>query len=120
VIETKTHSKGRGNPKIDFEGETIRIDGFEPDWNPVVQPQAQASWLRGMLRDSTDRGFEVRSVIVYPGWWVNENNNNGNGVWVLEPKRLRAHLERAPRHLSDEDIRLACFHLSRFIRTAPN
>lgn len=117
VIETKTRSKRSGNPKIDFDGETIRIDGFQPDRNPVVQAKAQASWLRTLLRDSAGRRFEVRSVIVYPGWWVDENTTKETAVWVLEPKRLRALLEREPRRLSDEDIHLVYFHLGRFVRT---
>jgi hypothetical protein len=118
TIETKTRSKPKGNPQIVFDGETIRIDGFEPDRDPVVQAKAQASWLRALLSESTGRRFEVRSVIVYPGWWVNEQFSKGNTVWVLEPKRLPTFLDHEPRRLSQEDIHLASFHLSRFVRTA--
>jgi hypothetical protein len=64
TVETKTHSKPSGNPQIVFDGETIRIDGFEPDRDPVVQARAQASWLRELLNESTGRRFDVRSVIV--------------------------------------------------------
>ena len=118
TVETKTHSKPRGNPKIDFDGETIKIGGFEPDRNPVVQAKAQASWLQELLGESAGRRFDVRSVIVYPGWWVNEGYPKANKVWVLEPKRLPTFLDREPRRLSDEDIHLASFHLSRFVRTS--
>jgi hypothetical protein len=118
TVETKTHSKPNGNPQIVFDGETIRIDGFEPDRDPVVQARAQASWLRELLTESTGRKFEVRSVIVYPGWWVNEGNAKANTVWVLEPKRLPTFLDHEPRRLSEDDIHLASFHLSRFVRTA--
>lgn len=34
TVETKTHSKPKGNSQIVFDGETIRIDGFEPDRDP--------------------------------------------------------------------------------------
>jgi hypothetical protein len=70
------------------------------------------------LNESTGRRFAVKSVIVYPGWWVNEQFSKENTVWVLEPKRLPTFLEREPRRLSPEDIHLASFHLSRFVRTA--
>lgn len=38
-------------------------------------------------------------------------------VWVLEPKALRAFLSKEPVRLSSEDVKLASFHLSRFIRS---
>jgi Nuclease-related domain len=119
TVETKTHRKPRGNPQIDLDGDTIRIDGFEPDRDPVVQARAQASWLRELLSESTGRNFDVRSVVVYPGWWVNERFTRENtAIWVLEPKRLPTFLDREPRRISGEDIHLASFHLSRFVRTA--
>jgi hypothetical protein len=118
TVETKTQSKPSGNARVVFDGETIRIDGFDPDRDPVVQARAQASWLRELLSESTGRRFVVRSVIVYPGWWVDEGNPKDNSVWVLEPKRLPTFLDHEPRRLSQEDIHLASFHLSRFVRTA--
>jgi hypothetical protein len=120
TVETKTHSKPSGDARVTFDGETIRIDGFEPDRDPVIQAKAQASWLRELLVESTGRKFEVRSVIVYPGWFVNEGDAKTNAVWVLEPKRLPTFLEREPRRLSQEDIHLTAFHLSRFVRTNEN
>jgi hypothetical protein len=118
TVETKTHSKPNGDARVTFDGETVRIDGFEPDRDPVIHAKAQASWLRALLSESTGRRFEVRSVIVYPGWWVNEGSIKANTVWVLEPKRLPTFLDHEPRRLSKDDILLASFHLSRFVRTA--
>ena len=85
---------------------------------PLVQARVQANWLRELLNDSTGRRFEVRSVIVYPGWWVNEGSTKANTVWVLEPKRLPKFPDHEPRRLSKDDIHLVSFHLSRFVRTA--
>jgi hypothetical protein len=118
TVETKTHSKPNGDARVTFDGETVRIDGFEPDRDPVIHAKAQASWLRALLSESTGRRFEVRSVIVYPGWWVNEGSIKANTVWVLEPKRLPTFLDHEPRRLSKDDTLLASFHLSRFVRTA--
>jgi hypothetical protein len=116
TIETKTHSKPNGNARIVFDGDAIRIGSFEADRDPVIQAKAQASWLRELLKESTGRTFGIKSVIVYPGWWVNEGNMRENPVWVLEPKRLPRYLTQEPRRLSEEDIHLASFHLSRFVR----
>lgn len=118
TVETKTHSKPTGNPQIEVNAETIRINGFEPDRDPVVQAKAQAGWLRELLSESTGQRFDVKGVIVYPGWWVNEENMREKAVWVLEPKRLPVYLSREPARLSRDDIHLASFHLSRFMRTA--
>ena len=86
TIETKTHSKPSGDARVTFDGETIRIDGFEPDRDPVIQAKAQTSWIRELLSESTGRRFDVRSVIVYPGWYVNEGDAKQNTVWVLAPR----------------------------------
>jgi hypothetical protein len=117
TVETKTRSKPSGDAHVVFDGESIRVGGFEPDRDPVVQAKAQASWLREVLSESTGRRFHVRSVIVYPGWYVDEKRCKGNSVWVLEPKRLPVFLDQEPPRLSPEDIHLAAFHLSRFVRT---
>jgi hypothetical protein len=38
-------------------------------------------------------------------------------VWVLEPKSLQGFLANQAELMSAEDVKLASFHLSRFIRT---
>jgi hypothetical protein len=118
TVETKTHRKPNGLAQIIFDGDTIRIDGFEPDRNPVVQAKAQASWLRELLTESTGREFEIKSVIVYPGWFVNNTGPKNRAIWVLNPKALPTFLDREPAQLSQENVQLACFHLSRFLRSA--
>jgi hypothetical protein len=117
TIETKTWSKPRsGPPEIVFDGETLRAGGYEPDRNPVVQAKAQAGWLRSLLLESTGKEFAVRPAIVFPGWYVNKAPGSFRDVWVLEPKALPAFLDNEPARLSREDIKLASFHLGRFIR----
>ena len=118
TIETKTRRKPNGLAQIVFDGDTIRIDGFEPDRDPVVQAKAQANWLRELLTESTGREFEIKSVIVYPGWFVNNTGPKNRAVWVLNPKALPTFLDHAPVQLSHENVQLACFHLSRFVRSA--
>jgi hypothetical protein len=117
TVETKTHSKPvKGNPSILFDGDKIIVARLEPERNPVVQAKAQASWLRELLAESTGRKFEVRPVIVYPGWFVENRSADRNRIWVLNPKGLSTFLDHEPMRLKPEDIRMASYHLDRFVR----
>lgn len=117
AVETKTLSKpARGQPKVIVDGQRILVDGLEPGRDPVVQAKAQASWLRSLLAESTGRKFPVRSVIVFPGWYVEQDRDSRREFWVLNPKALPNFLDNEPAVLSSEDVKLASFHLSRFIR----
>ena len=116
TIETKTHSKRTGNPSVVFDGEKILIDGLEPDRNPVLQAKAQASWLRELLSQSTGHNYDVRPVVVYPGWFVENKGSRNKTIWVLNPKGLPTFLDHEPVRLSPEDAQLASYHLSRFVR----
>ncbi len=115
TIETKTFSK-RADSKVKFDGQAILVDGWEPDRDPVVQAKAQASWLSQLLKESTGRKFEVRPVVLFPGWFVEQSPGSLKELWVLNPKALKAFLDREPAALSPEDVKLASFHLSRYIR----
>ena len=118
TIETKTFSKRPSlDAKVAFDGEHIVVDGHEPDRDPVVQAKAQANWLRELLAQSTGRKFAVRPVILFPGWWVEQSKGSRREVWVLEPKALPGFLAHEPEVLAPEDVKLASYHLSRFIRT---
>ncbi|MGB7543412.1 MAG: nuclease-related domain-containing protein [Burkholderiales bacterium] len=118
TIETKTISKRPGpDAKVVFDGESILVDGFDPDRDPVVQARAQTGWLRDLLAASTGRKFSVRPVILYPGWFVEQGKGTTRDIWVLEPKALPSYLAHEPAALSAEDVKLVSFHLSRFIRS---
>jgi hypothetical protein len=117
TVETKTWSKPlRGEARIVVEGERIIANGLEPERNPLVQAMAQASWLRSLLEESTGRMLPVRPAILFPGWFVERPPAGQSDVWVLNPKALPAFLGREPERLSAEEIKLAAFHLSRYVR----
>jgi len=117
TIETKTWNKPRqGSPRITFDGETLRAAGFEPDRNPVIQAKAQASWLQRLLMESTGKTLPVRPVILFPGWYIEDSRASCKDLWVLEPKALPKFLANEPSVVTPEDVALASFHLSRFIR----
>lgn len=119
TIETKTWSKPvRGEAKIIFDGEKLLAGNMEPDRDPVIQARAQAGWMKEFLAESTARKFEVRPVILFPGWYVEQAPGTSRQVWVLNPKALETFLANEPERLSEGNIKLASFHLSRFIRSS--
>lgn len=119
TIETKTFSKRSSEARVYFDGEKILVDGIAPDRDPVVQCRAQCGWLRSLLEESTGRKLPVRGVILFPGWYVENPKGAQRETWVLEPKALPSFLEQEGEKLKPEDVKLASFHLSRFVRTVP-
>ena len=119
TVETKTYSKpARGNPKVTFDGENILVNGFRPDRDPVTQARAQANWLKNLVLESTGRKVAVRSVVLFPGWWVDPTPASLKpDVWVLEPKALPAFLAQERETLKPEDVKLMSYHISRYVRT---
>jgi Nuclease-related domain len=115
AIETKTYSKPWSNAKITVEGESLKIAGQIPDRDPIVQVSLAARWLEDKLQESTGKRFAVRGVVVFPGWFVEQQLPRGP-VWVLEPKMLPGFIEQEPKSVMPEDVALAAFHLSRYVR----
>jgi hypothetical protein len=120
-IETKTRSKPiRGEAKVLYDGKRILVNGIEMDRDPIIQTKAQANWLKTVLRESTGKNYPVQPVILFPGWFVESQISQSSGpAWVLNPKALPAFIEGVDRKISDDDLHLASFHLSRLIRTSP-
>jgi hypothetical protein len=69
-----------------------------------------------LLAESTGRKFAVRPVILFSGWFVEQGKGTTRELWVLNPRVLPEFLEHEPQSLPAEDVKLASFHLSRFIR----
>lgn len=119
TIETKTWSKPvRGQAKIQFDGEKLLVEDREPERDPIIQAKAQASWLRELLLQSTGRNYGVRPVVLFPGWFIEQSTGSTQSFWVLEPKALPAFLANSVGLLTSDDVKLASFHLSRFVRTS--
>jgi len=123
VVETKTWRKpARGAAHITFDGASIRADGYTPDRDPIQQALAQAAWLRDLLKESTGKAFPVKPVIVFPGWFVESAATaeaKRLGLWLLNPKALPSFIAAEPALCEIEDLKLAAYHLSRYIRTTP-
>jgi hypothetical protein len=119
TIETKTISKPAvGEAVIHYDCDVLKIGGYTPERNPIIQSKAQSSWVRGLIEEGTGRRYGVQPIVVYPGWFVKRSPENAQcDVLVLNPKILPAFLGNAKDKLTSEDIRLIHFHLSRYVRT---
>lgn len=118
VVETKTITKPRPDAQVVFDGQRVTVAGRSPERDPIRQVTAEAAWLRQLLEESTGRKFPVRGVVVYPGWWVERmHRERAADVWVLEPKALPSFIEHEPELMTMEEVAMAAFHLSRYIRS---
>jgi hypothetical protein len=116
LVETKTYSKPIGaGATISSTDTEVLVNGRTLDRNPIDQAKALARWLHELLLKSTGRSFFVRPVVLFPGWFV-EPMRSGQEVWVLNPKALPTFIANEPATLSEPDVHLATFHLSRYVR----
>jgi len=119
VIETKTYSKPvKGDAKIQFDGEQIFVAGRKTEKDPITQVTAASKWLKNILKESTGKEYMIKPVIVFPGWFVESKETGGKSdVWVLNPKALQSFINNESDRITREDMMLATFHLSRYIRS---
>src|SRR5579862_8584942 len=122
VVETKTWSKPvRGDANITYDGSELRANGQKHERDPIKQAMAQARWLRELLKESTGKAFRIQPVIVFPGWYVDTTASataKRKGVWLLNPKALPDFIGAEHTSLAPEDLKLAAFHLSRYVRAS--
>ena len=119
VIETKTYSKpDKGEAKIIFNGETVLLNGNIKTDKSIIQVKAAANWLAEILTESTGRKFFIKPVVVFPGWYIESTSEaKSGGIWVLNPKALPTFIGNSNKQLEAEEVKLASFHLSRYIRS---
>jgi len=85
---------------------------------PIIQVTSAAKWFKDILKETTGKEYSVKPVILFPGWYIESTGKGKNSeVWVLNPKALPAFIENLPEVISQEDMMLASFHISRYIRT---
>jgi hypothetical protein len=117
VIETKTFSKPvKGDAKVIYDGEKVNVNGWEPDRDPIKQAKANASWLKDILKKSTGNVYPVKGAVIFPGWYV-ESKSPKSEVWVLNPKALPTFIGNEPECVTQTDVNMIAFHLSRYIRS---
>lgn len=118
VVETKTYSKPmRGCPIVEYDGEKIMVNGIKAYGNPVEQARALGNWLRDFLFETTGNKYPVKSVIIFPGWFVvRKTGKNPSNVWVLNHKNFSSFMNREPESLKKEDIALIGSRIANYVR----
>lgn len=115
TVETKTRSKADGVRKVEYDGNSIKIDGIIPDRNPLFQARAQARWLECFISESTGIKISIKPVVIYPGWFV-ESRQSGTDVWVLNEKAFPAFIQNEEMSLNVEQVGLISAQISKYIR----
>lgn len=114
-VETKTCRKpAKGDSRVVYDGESVTVNGFTPDRDPVVQAKAEARWMSDLIEQSTGKRFLVQPMVVYPGWYVETTRPNPD-VWVLNDTVAPTFIKNARGSLSPEDVSLIAFHLKRYV-----
>jgi hypothetical protein len=124
TVETKTRLKpargaASGAAEVQYDGEHVRVSGYEQDRCPVVQAKAQARQLRDLAFRLAGKPIPVRAVVLYPGWYVAQPQGVKPEVWVLNPKMFEAYLDHEDRAISDEDIEFVFGRLADWVRQQP-
>ena len=117
AVETKTYARPAGRAaKVQYDGDHLHIEGLGSKDEILLQTKADSMWLKGILRDSTGREYTIKPVVVFPGWEIESKTHDK--TWVLNPKALPQFIQNQDDVLSREDVKLAAYHLSRYIRTS--
>jgi len=99
VIETKTRSKpDNGKAVITYDGETLIKDGSKIPDDSITQTKAAADYLAELLEESTGKKFAVQPV--------------------LSAKAIPNFILQLPDRLRDDEVSLANFHLSQYVRAS--
>lgn len=113
TIETKTISKSKGKSNhVKRYKDTLKVGGFIPTKNPLEQAKAQASWVKNFLYEFLGEYIPVRSVVVYPGWFVESGSRDD--VWVLNDKALPSFLKNEPVVLDSMMVSSVSYALKRY------
>lgn len=118
AVETKTFSKpAKGEAKIQYDGRKLKVNGIEPDRDPIAQARAVRDWVRGLLLETTAIQFPVRGVVVFPGWWIDPVPKGAArpDIWVLNEKAFVKFIENEPVAIKSEDVALAASRIANYI-----
>ena len=114
-IETKTYSKPNiQKPTVHYKNGKLTIDGLGDKSKILNQVNAASRWLNLIIKESTGKNFEVKPVILFPGWWTESDKKD---IWVLEPKGFPKFLNNQSDQIQSDYKKMIGLHLSGFIRT---
>lgn len=81
----------------------------------INQAKANASWVKNYIKDSSGKDFDVKPVVVFPGWFT-KSTVPQKDIWILNPKALETFILNTPCNLSKEDVYLISHRIETYIR----
>jgi len=118
AIETKTPSKpAKGSPLVEFHGETVTINAFTPERDPIAQTKAAADRLRKILLGCTGREVKVTPVLLFVDWYV-ESYSRDNSIEVRNQQYFFKSFDRLhdPNILTQDDVNFLSRNFERYLR----
>jgi Nuclease-related domain len=117
VIETKARSKPLfGSAVVSVHGDHVKVGGYKPDRNPISQARSCAAKIRRLLQSCTKTAVVVQSVVIFPGWSIEENIVPNSDVWVLNGREFSDRLAAMPEVFDKDQIAALSSHLIEHIR----
>ena len=103
AVETKTRMKpAKGQSEVVYDGESITVDGFAPERDPVIQVKAAARFVHQIIQRTTKQDVYVRPVVLFPGWYTQQPE--GSDIWVLNDTAFPKWIQGANRTLDDAAV----------------
>ena len=115
AIETKTRSKPPGDVRVKYDGDKVLVNGWEPDRDPVAQARASAKRLSEILQEYSGREVAVRSVVIFPNWYV-DGPDRPTKTWVLNEKAFIKFLGNEAKCLDATEVYQLAEALGRYVR----
>lgn len=116
VIETKTNSKPVGRAcQVDYDGKQVKVNGHEPDRDPVAQVKAASSQIDQIIQRGMSKNLPIRPVLLYVRWFTTQPK--GSDIWVINEKTLLKWVKSSYKKLSAEDARLAASAIEVYVRS---
>ena len=120
TIETKTYSKpNKGEAKITFKNGHLFKNNIDIGDDIIIQIKAQAHWLKDQIKDMLGRGYDIKPIATFPGWFVEVDNRSLNSLWIVNPKVIGQFIKSQPETLTKEEKKAITYNLSRFVRNTP-
>lgn len=100
AVETKARRKPRGvaidRATVTSDGKALRFNGGPPETNAIKQAESNARELRAWIEKRvTFKVVRVRSVVLLPGWWV-EDNGGPRDCRVYNGKKVATQIAQLP------------------------
>jgi len=118
AIETKTWMKRRGAHVLTTQDGHLLRNGQRLSPNPIDQACGSSDWISDRLSASTGRQIKAWPVVLFPGWFVEQDAATKQRAWVLNEKGLEAFLRNAKRRLPDDEVSMIATHLGLLIRAS--